>query len=397
MNVENRRRAAGPTGSSLPAEGEAPSASSAPRKQPRLGSPPRTAAPSRSDHASRLESQTHAAAEQATDHATAAPAARAPAGADLRLPETADLQLAGYLLARECIGRPVESSTRALLARANDTRKETLAMMRYGRGNVRADLEQTDYAGFHRMLAYRHAIGSVSSLGEAPQVSQARDAAMSAYVGSGNCGEFANVAAHIHAGRLQHGERLIVQKSGSVDHSWVVVQGTPAQGENAPSALIDAWGEGPVMEAGDSRFVASAPSSPLTIHTIEASEADAVHRDFNRLKADPGTKTTRRLELLITSNERAGRRPADALYDPIAIASSRLARSAREALDARSGDASLTDRAISLAREIAPVEPVAETQVARAVLTFACDLSATAPRALEKRQSTSGVPGVDDA
>ena len=167
---------------------------------------------------------------------------------------TADQELAAYLLVRGLVGRPVSPPTTALLQRANETKKNVLSTLRYGRANVLTDLAATRNQGFHRLLAQRLVSGSASGLGERVAVTAARDAAVTAHLGSGNCGEFANVALHFHAGRLRDGEVVVTQKASDRDHSWVMLQGEPKPDGAPRHAIIDVLGGGPGDGAGGQRL-----------------------------------------------------------------------------------------------------------------------------------------------
>jgi hypothetical protein len=295
-----------------------------------------------------------------------------------------DLELAGYLLARKVTGRPVDPSTKALLKRANESKKQVLSMMTYGRGNVETDLKATNNEGFHRVLAQRRVVGSISSLGEDPKVTNARDAALSAHVGSGNCGEFANVTSHVHAGRMHESERLEMQYSENRDHSWVMVHGVPGPDGSRPRAIIDVWGEGPVIEPADSRYLADPESTPETVHNISGVEAPELNRQFESIRRNPGFSTAKRLQALVHANAQARKEPdMDEVYSPVPFVSNQLCAAAKRAIGGRQMESTLRAEAAKLARELVPSLPwEQEASVVDAIFVRAVSLDAPRPRQL---------------
>lgn len=299
--------------------------------------------------------------------------------------DTQDLELAAYLLARQVTGRPVDPATKALLKRANESKKEVLSMMTYGRGNVDTDLQATNNEGFHRLLAQRRVVGSISSLGEDPKITNVRDAALSAHVGSGNCGEFANVTSHVHAGRMHQRERLEMQYSENRDHSWVMVHGEPGPNGSRPRAIIDVWGEGPVIEPVDSRYLADPESTPETVHNISGVEAPELNRQFESIRRDPGCSTAKRLRALVHANAQAQKEPDPyELYSPVPFVSSQLCAAAGRAIGGRQTESTLRAEAAKLARELVPSLPrEQETSVVDAIFVHAVSLDAPRARTLE--------------
>ena len=326
-------------------------------------------------------------------------------------PDPADLQLAAYLLARERTGRPVQPRAKDLLLRANETKKEVLQLMPFGRANVASDQAITGNAGLHRVLALRHAITSYSSLGEHPSVTAARDAALSAFAGGGNCSEFANVAAHAHAGRLQEGERLQARASERLDHKWIELQGAESSDGLRAAAIIDAWGEGPVVEPVDNTFAAAgtqdgvdppelndhnvleafaefwAPGDDMPTDAagnIDSADAAAVHQQFQALRQDPGPAITRRFERLVEAHARKDTGPTGRVYlEPIPFVSTVLCQSAREAIEGQHDQPGLRRQAANFALEVVP--SLTEQQAASAVdtiLTYAENLRAAVARPL---------------
>lgn len=311
-------------------------------------------------------------------------------------PRTPDLQQAAYVLARQVTGRPLSAPTQALMQRANESRKEVLALMPYGRSNVTTDLEATQRQGFHRLLAQRHVMGNISSLGDPPALTHARDAALSAYAGSGNCGEFANVAAHVHARRLQEGERLTVQKAHDFDHSWVTVEGRASPGGTVPRAVLDVWADGPVVAPADDRFIAGAAQPPLTLHCITHAEAELARQRFDALRQDPGARTIRQIEGLTQAHARNDRQPTGTVYAPMPVVSDAFCTAVRSALATQGHDAALRQTATGLAAELAGASAEHQAAAADRILDLAAHLDRAQARRLDapghKRRRTSPDP-----
>jgi hypothetical protein len=307
-------------------------------------------------------------------------------------PSTPDFQLAGYLLARQVAGRPVQMPAKALLTRANDSKKDVLQWMQHGRANVTTDLQACGNAGFHRLLAQRHVVGSTSSLGESPVTANARDAGLAAHIGSGNCGEFALVAAHAHAGRLQPGERLAIHKADGFDHSWVSIEGPASPGGTVPRAVLDVWADGPVLEHADGYFTDPARGSAIPQHTIEHRDAATASLQFEQTRIDPGLRVRQRLEGLVAAFTSSGREPTGNVYDPMTVVSSTFAEQARQALRAQDDPLALKRAAAELLREAAHLPGAARDSEVQRVIDMAARLDAVHDRHLSapaaKRQRT---------
>ncbi len=306
-------------------------------------------------------------------------AAAAPAADPAR---ASDLQMGAYLLAREAMGRRVPTPTRELLLRTHESRKEVLQLMPYGRANVGQDLRITGKEGFYRLLAQRRTIGDLSTLGASPLATRAREAAITACAGAGNCGEFANVAAHVHAARMREGESVEIQRAGTGDHSWAVVQGSAEGAAPAPCAVIDAWGEGPAADAADNRFTAGATAEPRTEHVIGSDDAAEAGRVFRAGLAEPDRKTLRRMDLLVQANRRQGREPTGTVYAPTPALRPDFCRAARDAIEQHDAPEQLHSRAAALARELAGVPAGEEAGAADTIIEMAANLDRPLERPL---------------
>ncbi len=294
-------------------------------------------------------------------------------------PGTPDLQLAGYLLAREVVGRPVPAATRELLQRANDSRKEVLRLMHHGRGNVRCDIEVTEGEGLHRLSALRGAVASQTSLGVPPSREAAYQAALAAVMGSGNCGEFSMVAAHVHAARMQPDERLAVQNIPGIDHCWVVLEGASSPGGSRPRVVLDPWAEGPPMAAADGVFTASGNPPAVTQHCIASSEAPEAHGHFEALRAHPDDDLVRQLHLMAQDYARSNPwSTTPAFEQPMPVVAPAFRNQAWQAMKHAPDTEHLRAAALAQGQAVAGMAPQADERDVQRIIDFAADL-ATAP------------------
>jgi hypothetical protein len=276
---------------------------------------------------------------------------------------TPDLELASYLLARRVSGRPVQPEAQALLLRANHTRQEVLALLPYGRSNVSTDLQATAHAGLHRVLAQRQVFGGLSTLGTSEHQSQLQAAALAARAGSGNCGEFANVAVHEQAGRLQPGEAVQLQRADA-DHAWALLQGASSPGGTRTAAVIDAWGEGPVIEPADGVFSSGAAGPLQTLHEIDAGQGAELHSAFQQSRLQQDSTRARRLDTAIARHARDDLPPTGHVYAPTPIVRQEVADAARQAISAHPSPGGLQQAAVQAVLAARPSVPEALAEAA---------------------------------
>jgi hypothetical protein len=323
-----------------------------------------------------------------------------------------DLELAGYLTARAALGQPVQPPARQLLARVNESRGDVLALMRFGRSNVAPDLAATDNAGQRRRHAHRIVAGGMASVEATGQRSFAVAAGMAAYVGAGNCGEFANVSAHVHAKRLEPDEHLVIERlaphppahGGTAsageqqpplpagDHAWLRVQGAAETG--GVSAILDAWGEGPPIEPRDGEFANRDRTAVETVRTIAHASAGEVNREFQSHLNGPPPSAVRRLNAVINAPARRDAAP-ETIYAPTPIVSQSFAQVAASAVARRRQDPALRTIAADAARSIG-ASPAQAAAAVPAILDIAQDLRAVHPRELE-RHSRFTAPSLDSS
>jgi hypothetical protein len=268
--------------------------------------------------------------------------------------------------------------------------------MPYGRANVMTDLEVMGNRGLHCLLAQRPGVCSTSSLGQEPAQTQARDAALAALVGSGNCGEFAGVAAHAHAKRMQSGEPMDIQRAKDFDHCWVLLHGRSSPGGTVPRVVLDVWGEGPVIEACDGQFTADPQDPPLTLYTIGSADAADANRHFEEQRNNPRARTQRQLDMLTAANTRYQREPTGTGCEPSPIVADTFRGEACSAVQARREDPQLKQAAAALGRQVASLAPGDEAAAVTRIVEFAAHLDTAQTRHLiapsAKRPRLSG-PG----
>ena len=250
----------------------------------------------------------------------------------------ADLQQAAYTVARQALGKPLTAAAKHLLWTAHETRKEALELLHHGRGNIESDVRGSEGGSLVRTEAYRRLRGSLPVVGMPDAEHRALQAALAARGGAGNCAEFAEVSAHLHARHLKPGDRISRQQVMGLDHSWLRVQsGTPVGGEpcSGPAAILDAWADGPVVEPADSRHAAGAAAPIHDAHWIIGSRGPATFKAFE--EAQEGSVVEgygRRLELA-ADRIKEGMNQGAFVYcmNPIPVVSQGFTDSARNAID----------------------------------------------------------------
>jgi hypothetical protein len=300
-----------------------------------------------------------------------------------RAADTADLEQASYVLARRVTGRPLSAEAQSLQRAAHQSRREVLALMPYGRSNVQTDLDATANTGLHRRRAEREVLGSLSTVGTGEHRPRVQEAALTARAGAGNCNEFANLAMHVHAGRLQPGEQLQMQRADA-DHAWVVVQGAATPMGSRPAAVIDGWGEGPVIEPVDGVVTAGTAGELQTLHSIDSNQAAALHEDFNTLRHEQGSSNERRLQAVIARQARDDLPLAGRVYAPAPIIGRELAEAAQQAIAAHPSRPGLHREAVEALLAVRPSLPEAlAEEAASAVIEMASTLREPRARALQ--------------
>jgi hypothetical protein len=158
--------------------------------------------------------------------------------------------LARYAAQRALVGQPLAPPSLQALRAQEETRLETRAMLRVGRGNVAQDIASSQHECSRRM----HIGRSIAPMLRAarPDAADAALAAMSVLVEAGNCEEHARLAMHLHAPKLAPGQQVQMTGHRGVDHVWAEHR-PMAGGPDAPRQIIDPWTAGSAIEAEDAR------------------------------------------------------------------------------------------------------------------------------------------------
>ena len=308
------------------------------------------------------------------DGALAPAPVRASAAAPVPVMPT-DLQQAAYILARDVMGRPLPPTHQAVLWQGNETRKAVLDMLPHGRGNVVTDVQATNRVSYQRTFAARAIVEGWPRRGSFdPEV-----AALTTLAGSGNCSEMVNLAAHVHAPRLEPGDRLLAQQVGFIDHTWLRVQcatpdgGAPGSGH---AAIIDPWAEGPVADPGDTRLPSGSVGDVSSTHRLDRGEARSSGHAFELARAD----VEERHGDLLERNVRRGVDGWHILSDPEPLLDGRFAYHAREAVDAVGPVAARAGAVAVLQSAPAGFSASQAEENADAVVAWARDLRRAHPR-----------------
>jgi hypothetical protein len=169
-----------------------------------------------------------------------------------------ELPLAGYLFARAADSRHVDDPQDvAALRSADESVRETRALLDVGRGNVVEDIEKGGFESNNRLLAHRELDGALNyekyqMTGQFLSPSQKAGVISSSRVG--NCGEFSTLAAALHADKLKPDEVAMSVHIPNFDHVWTEVE-RPI-GENG-NIVLDAWTSGPAVFEKDAVFTSS--------------------------------------------------------------------------------------------------------------------------------------------
>ncbi len=295
----------------------------------------------------------------------------------------ADLQQAAYVVAREALGRPLTAESKNLLWTANETRKEVIDLMAFGRGNIESDVRDSGGDSKYRTVACRVVRGSLPTDGLSSRFRRAMQAALATRAGAGNCGEFTDVSAHLHARHLAEGDRIVRQHIDELDHVWARVQSaTPVGGEpgSGPAAILDAWAEGPIVEPTDSRLGSGTPSEARESQRIDGAQGPEMHAAFQLARGHVLDEHAALVSLLADEIKQGrGSAPLAHFMDPIPVVSQAFAHDARSAMD-RGSPTSLHASAVDalLESRTPPTREQAEAE-AGTVVTLARQLDSPAP------------------
>jgi DNA-binding transcriptional regulator YdaS (Cro superfamily) len=288
-----------------------------------------------------------------------------------------EMPLAGYLLARALDGRKVDGADLERLRRADESVRETRALLPHGRGNVRQDID----AGRHESTTRVDAARS-SKLGT-PSV-----AARAIWAGAGNCGEHAHLATVVHAGRLhaESNEAVLLLGNVLIDHGWAeAVIPRPLRlsslwKPDERAIVLDAWKDGPAVFATDSTRTHAQRLGAITVRRIGAAQP----------------------ELLAQAKEDARRIASE--HDPRAFASEPLPRWMQTRAKTVVGSAFMERAIRRLGPQAvtsgmpAPVQVgIMATAIARELMAPPASLDQTAPGHGRVRDAARQAPAVADA
>lgn len=174
--------------------------------------------------------------------------------------DAGEMPLAGYLLARHVDGRQVEGDDLERLRLANDSMRETRALLEHGRGNVREDIENTAHESSRRTQGHRALLkeNDIESTWLSAPI----------WSGAGNCGEHADVSVAVHAARMPPGEQARAVKPMFIDHVWaesIPMEDVISKQSNPERKIVmDSWMDGPAVFESDSPYSKLRANSSLT-------------------------------------------------------------------------------------------------------------------------------------
>jgi hypothetical protein len=212
--------------------------------------------------------------------------------------------LATYAAHRALHGRPLLEDL-GPLRKADDTVRETRAMLWAGRGNVREDLVRTSFDSSRRTFVMRNMVMAEEHALPADITDSAFTnicAGLAAAAGAGNCGEHASIALRLHAGRLGEGQVVSKLAQLAYDHVWVVQ--SPKAGEHGPTIVIDPWMRGPAVMLEDARPL-HRMKKPTPFEIVSAEQAPAVHEAFQTAVARAAAQRPE-IEALVAGMESNG-------------------------------------------------------------------------------------------
>jgi hypothetical protein len=217
-----------------------------------------------------------------------------------------EMPLAGYLLARALDGRKVDGVDLERLRRADESVRETRALLPHGRGNVRQDIDASRNGSSFRVDAARTSALGTPSL-----------AARAIWAGAGKCGEHAELVTVAHAARLhtESNEAVLLLANVLIDHGWaesVIPRPLRLSSLWKPderAIVLDAWKDGPAVFAPDSTRTQAQRLGAITLDSIRMARPELLGqaKDAARRIAsehDPRNFTSQPLPRWMQSNAR---------------------------------------------------------------------------------------------
>lgn len=158
-----------------------------------------------------------------------------------------------------------------LLGRANQAINITRTKLQ-ARGNVRPDIERTGHQSTRQMFALHDAVDNLPN----DQMSAARQAAMATVMGSGSCGDYANMALCEIAGKLENHQRAYVCRPDT-DHEYVILEDDKLN----IKITIDPWARESAMLAQDNGFFQGEIDPPFR-NFIEGNQGREYYHHYKR-------------------------------------------------------------------------------------------------------------------
>jgi hypothetical protein len=293
---------------------------------------------------------------------------------EMHAPRTAlsdgECLLGGYLLDRHILGRPVVGSAFEQLRSANETVRETRRALRHGRGNVTADIEDSNGTSSLRTEAGRlskRAVAQKSASGE-PLNPGVRVVAAATTAQAGKCGEHAHVAAFLHADKIGEDEHLYVV--GKADHSWAEWRGETSDRER--DIVMDPWAKGPAIFAADGAFSRDAHKVDVDHHYDRTTGANA-HAQLHELRQQRQWRMDAELGRQMKKLGPDFRYAEHRLWQPTSVLSDDFAQSVAHRMNEGLDPAVLSIHATDMARTLGASGSREVAQAARRIAEVAAD------------------------
>lgn len=243
-----------------------------------------------------------------------------------------ECQLGGYLVDRQILGRPVQGSALEKLRSANQTVSETRRALKFGRGNVSVDIEDSGGASSLRTEAgrlSRRAIPHKLASGE-PLDPAVRAVAAALTAQAGKCGEHAHVAGFLHAAKLEEGEHVYVMGSSNPNHNWVEWRGETS--DRGQGIVMDAWGKASAILAEDGSLSHAGHPAEVDHHYDRATGAHA-HAQLRELQAQRQWRMDAELDRQMKKLGPNYQYPEQTIWHPASALSDEFAQNVAHAMD----------------------------------------------------------------
>jgi hypothetical protein len=239
-------------------------------------------------------------------------------------------QQAAYQVAVRATGDPIEDPLElAHLRAATQTMHDTRTDLRFGRGNIRIDVQASMGMSSARTAAAYDMLGY--------GVNESGHAGVALAMGAGNCDHNGIINTRRYAPMLGEGETVDTVGNANVHHTWSQINQQPkvnADGrvEPRPTIVMDSWADGPAVRLGDSAWAAGVASTLPRERFDKAQGTEQLHV-MNLARHDTvmpgGPLNVMAVPLLQGYVENP---PQFSMFAPTAIVNSALAHDAKEKL-----------------------------------------------------------------